>query len=65
MDSLVYNLITFSLSVLILPFFATFFSKIYSRYEITLIGNGTFIYFPAIPEFLTNGSNENSVSVDL
>ena len=31
------------------PFFAFFLRRIYSRYDITLIGNGKFIYFPSIP----------------
>ncbi len=37
----------------VFPFLAYFFRRIYARYDITLIGNGAFIYFPAIPEFLT------------
>jgi sulfide:quinone oxidoreductase len=35
------------------PFFAFLLRRIYSRYDITVIGNGRFIYFPAIPEFIT------------
>jgi len=57
--------ITFFLTIPIFPFFAGFFRKIYSRYDITLIGNGKFIYFPAIPEFLTGKSNKESVTIDI
>ena len=35
----------------IFPFVAAIFRRLYSRYDIILIGNGTFVYFPAIPEF--------------
>lgn len=33
----------------VFPVFAFFLRRLYSRYDITLIGNGTFTYFPAIP----------------
>ncbi len=57
--------ITFFLAMPAFPFFAGFFRKIYSRYDIILIGNGKFIYFPAIPEFLTGKSSKESVTIDI
>lgn len=39
--------------------------RFFSRYEITLIGNGDFVYFPAIPEFITGKKNKRSVTVDI
>jgi len=47
------------------PFFAFFFRKIASKYDITLIGNGTFTYFPSIPEFITGKKNRKNVLVDI
>jgi len=47
------------------PFFAYFFRRLYSRYEITLIGNGQFVYFPAIPEFITGKKNKKQMVVDI
>ena len=49
----------------IFPFFASVFRRISSRYDITLIGNGLFIYFPAIPEFLTKKRNKQGITVDI
>ena len=45
--------IQYFLALPLFPFFAGFFRRLYSRYDVTLIGNGNFTYFPAIPEFIT------------
>ena len=58
-------LIRYFLNSPIFPFFAFFFRKIYSRYDITVIGNGTFVYFPAIPEFLTQKRSKKDITVDI
>jgi sulfide:quinone oxidoreductase len=50
---------------LIVPFFASFLRYLYSRYDITLIGNGRFIYFPAIPDFITGKKTTNKITVDV
>lgn len=47
------------------PFFTGFLRRLYSRYDITLIGNGNFIYFPAIPEFITRKKRKQDVCVDI
>ncbi|MHB8392045.1 MAG: NAD(P)/FAD-dependent oxidoreductase, partial [Acidobacteriaceae bacterium] len=47
------------------PLFAWFFRRIYSRYDITVIGNGAFVYIPAIPEFLTGKRNKKGITVDI
>ncbi|HEC28772.1 MAG TPA: NAD(P)/FAD-dependent oxidoreductase [Gammaproteobacteria bacterium] len=49
----------------IFPFFSGLLRKIVSRYEITLIGNGQFIYFPSIPEFLTGKKNKKGITIDI
>ncbi|MHB1514100.1 MAG: NAD(P)/FAD-dependent oxidoreductase [Acidiferrobacteraceae bacterium] len=49
----------------IFPFFAWCFRRMYSRYDMTVIGNGTFVYFPAIPEFLTHKRNTQCITVDI
>ncbi len=36
-----------------------------SRYEITLIGNGRFVYFPSIPEFITGHKGPDDITVDI
>jgi len=55
-------------SFLALPFYPIFFfflRRIYARYDITVIGNGRFIYFPAIPEFLVGKKSKSSVTIDI
>jgi sulfide:quinone oxidoreductase len=47
------------------PFFAGFFRRLYSRHDITLIGNGNFTYFPAIPEFITRKKDKRDVCLDI
>ncbi|HED18411.1 MAG TPA: NAD(P)/FAD-dependent oxidoreductase, partial [Gammaproteobacteria bacterium] len=44
--------IGYFLSLPVFPVFAFFLRRFYARYDITVIGNGRFIYFPAIPEFI-------------
>ncbi|HEB58642.1 MAG TPA: NAD(P)/FAD-dependent oxidoreductase [Gammaproteobacteria bacterium] len=39
--------------------------RIWSKYDITLIGNGEFVYFPAIPEFIVGKKNRAGVCVDI
>ncbi|MCR4281883.1 MAG: hypothetical protein NUV72_02490, partial [Bauldia sp.] len=48
-----------------LPFLGFLFRRIYSKYDITVIGNGRFIYFPAIPEFIIGAKTLNGITVDI
>ena len=57
--------IQYFLALPVFPFFAGFFRRLYSRYDITLIGNGTFTYFPAIPEFITEKKSRRDVCIDI
>ncbi len=47
------------------PFFAWLFRRVYSKYDITLIGNGRFTYFPAIPEFITKKKCKENIIIDI
>ncbi len=47
------------------PLVAFFLRRLYSRYEITVIGNGNFVYFPAIPEFITRKKTRQGITVDI
>jgi len=58
-------LIQYFLTLPIFPFFAYFFRRLYSRYEITVIGNGRFVYFPAIPEFISGKKNKKQMTIDI
>lgn len=49
----------------VFPFFAWLLRRVFSKYEITLIGNGEFIYFPAIPEFITGKKNKKGITIDV
>ena len=49
----------------VFPVFFWFFRRIYSKCEITVIGNGEFTYFPAIPEFITGRKNKKKCTVDI
>lgn len=49
----------------VFPFFVGWFRKIFYKYEITLIGNGKFIYFPSIPDFITGKRNRESITIDI
>ena len=58
-------LIQYFLTLPVYPFFAYFFRRLYSRYEIIVIGNGQFIYFPAIPEFINSKKNKKQMTLDI
>lgn len=58
-------LIQYFLFMPVFPFFTWFFRRIYSVYDITLIGNGKFVYFPAIPEFIIGKKSKNGITVDV
>ncbi len=49
----------------VFPFFAWFLRRVYSKCDITVIGNGQFIYFPAIPEFITGKKNSTEITIDI
>lgn len=57
--------IQYFLTLPFFPFFAGFFRRLYSRYDVTLIGNGNFTYFPAIPEFITGKKDRKDVCIDI
>lgn len=57
--------IQYFLALSMFPFFAGFLRRLYSRYDITLIGNGNFTYFPAIPEFITRKKRKRDVCIDI
>ena len=57
--------IQYLLALPVFPVFSGFLRRLYSRYDITLIGNGDFIYFPALPEFITGKKNIRHVKVDI
>jgi len=57
--------IQYFLALSMFPFFAGFLRRLYSRYDITLIGNGNFTYFPAIPEFITRKKRKRDVFIDI
>ena len=57
--------VQYFLTMPVVPFFAFFARRIYSKYDISLIGNGKFIYFPAIPEFIIGAKNPNGITVDI
>ncbi|MFV1997269.1 MAG: NAD(P)/FAD-dependent oxidoreductase [Acidiferrobacterales bacterium] len=58
-------LIQYLLFIPVFPFFAFFLRKTVRRYDITLVGNGIFTYFPSIPEFITGKKNRKNVLVDI
>jgi len=47
------------------PIFTWFFRRLYSKFEITVIGNGEFVYFPAMPEFITCKKTKRDITVDI
>jgi len=57
--------IQYFLAIPVFPFFTWFLRRFYSRYDITLIGNGEFIYFPAIPEMITRKKNKRDITIDI
>ncbi|HEC15603.1 MAG TPA: NAD(P)/FAD-dependent oxidoreductase [Sedimenticola sp.] len=57
--------ISYFLSLPAFPVLAFFSRRIYSRYDITVIGNGRFVYFPAIPEFIVGKKNKKGITLDI
>ncbi len=57
--------ISYLLPLSVFPFFTAFFRRLYSSYDITVIGNGRFTYFPAIPEFITGKRTRTDITVDI
>jgi len=57
--------VQYFLAIPVFPFFAGFLRRLYSRYDITVIGNGEFIYFPAIPEIITRKKNKRDMTIDI
>lgn len=57
--------VQYFLSLPFFPFFAGFSRRLYSRHDITLIGNGIFTYFPSIPEFITRKKGKGDVCLDI
>jgi sulfide:quinone oxidoreductase len=53
------------LALPVVPVFAFFLRRVYARYDVTVISNGRFIYFPAIPEFITGKKDKDSVTLDI
>ncbi len=49
----------------VFPRFAAFLRRLRSNYEITVIGNGQFVYFPAIPEFITGKKMAADITIDI
>ncbi len=58
-------LIQYFLLLPIFPFFAFFTRRIHSKYDITVIGNGIFTYFPSIPEFITGRKSRKNVLINI
>jgi sulfide:quinone oxidoreductase len=52
----------FILYFLTVPFFLR---RLYSRYDITVICNGRFIYFPALPDFITGRKTTKKITADI
>lgn len=57
--------IGYFLSLPVFPLFMSFLRRFHSRYDITVIGNGRFIYFPAIPEFIIGKKTNKGITVDI
>jgi sulfide:quinone oxidoreductase len=57
--------IQYFLALPVFPFFAFFLRKLFSRYDITLIGDGKFIYFPAIPDFIIGAKTTSGITADI
>jgi sulfide:quinone oxidoreductase len=49
----------------VFPFFSFFFRRFFSKYDITLIGNGTFVYFPAVPDLIIGAKNIDGITADI
>jgi sulfide:quinone oxidoreductase len=57
--------IQYFLAMPVFPFFTFFFRRFYSKYDITVIGDGRFVYFPAIPDFIIGEKNTNGMTADI
>lgn len=57
--------IQYFLSSPVFPFFASFFRRYFSRYDITVIGDGKFVYFPAIPDYIPGTKTVKNITVDI
>ncbi len=57
--------IQYFLAMPVFPFFTFFFRRFYSKYDITVIGDGRFVYFPAIPDFIIGEKNTNGITADI
>jgi len=57
--------VSYFLKFPVIPFFTFFLRRRYSHYEITVIGNGQFTYFPAIPEFITGKKTKKGITIDI
>lgn len=57
--------IQYFLALPFFPFFTWFFRRLYAKYDVTLIGNGSFTYFPSIPEFITGKKAKRDVCIDI
>ncbi len=57
--------VSYLLPIPIFPFFTAFFRRLHHNYDITVIGNGRFTYFPAIPEFITGKKTRTDITVDI
>jgi len=57
--------IQYLLGMQIYPIFSAFLRRFWSRYDVTVIGNGEFVYFPAIPEFIIGKKNNRDIRVDI
>ncbi|VAW97073.1 Sulfide:quinone oxidoreductase, Type VI [hydrothermal vent metagenome] len=57
--------IQYFLAIPVFPFFIWFLRRVYSKYDITVIGNGQFTYFPGIPEFITGKKTKKGITVDI
>ncbi len=57
--------VQYFLALPVFPFFAFFFRRFFSKYDITLIGDGRFVYFPAIPDFIIGAKNTAGITVDI
>ena len=44
---------------------AAWLGRLASRHDITVIGNGRFVYFPAIPEFITGRKTTRDITLDI
>jgi len=49
----------------VFPLFTGILRKLYSKYDITVIGNGRFVYFPSIPELIIGKKKKQDLIVDI